>query len=109
MDVAIKTIGLTKQYGSFVALEPLNIEVKKGEILGYLGPNGAGKTTTIRSMLGLIKPTGGRAEIFGIDTQANKVEAHKHIAYIPGESTFWPNLTGHLAPYKFRYNRPISV
>ncbi len=94
MDVAIKTIGLTKQYGSFVALEPLNIEVKKGEILGYLGPNGAGKTTTIRSMLGLIKPTGGRAEIFGIDTQANKVEAHKHIAYIPGESTFWPNLTG---------------
>ena len=94
MDVAIKTTGLTKRYGSFVALAPLNLEVKKGEILGYLGPNGAGKTTTIRSMLGLIKPTNGSAEIFGIDTQASKVEAHKHIAYIPGESTFWPNLTG---------------
>ncbi len=94
MDPAIRTEGLTKHYGSFVALAPLNIEVQKGEILGYLGPNGAGKTTTIRSLLGLIKPTAGRAQIFGIDTQANKVEAHKHIAYIPGEATFWPNLTG---------------
>ncbi len=94
MEVAVKAEGLSKKYGSFVALAPLNLEVKKGEILGYLGPNGAGKTTTIRSMLGLIKPSSGTAEIFGIDTQTNKVEAHKHLAYIPGESTFWPNLTG---------------
>ena len=94
MDIAIKTNGLTKRYGSFIALSPLDIEVKKGEILGYLGPNGAGKTTTIRSMLGLIKPSGGSAEIFGIDAQKHKVEAHEHLAYIPGESTFWPSLTG---------------
>jgi len=94
MDIAIKTKKLTKHYGSVVALAPLDLEVKKGEILGYLGPNGAGKTTTIRSMLGLIKPTRGSAEIFGIDTQLDKVEAHKHLAYIPGEATFWPNLTG---------------
>ena len=94
MNVAIKTEGLTKRYGSFVALAPLNLEVKKGEILGYLGPNGAGKTTTIRAMLGLINPTAGSAQIFGIDTQTNKVEAHKRIAYVPGEATFWPSLTG---------------
>ena len=91
---AIEITGLTKHYESFVALTSLDLEVKEGEILGYLGPNGAGKTTTIRSMLGLIKPTAGSAKIFDIDTQANKVEAHKRIAYIPGESTFWPNLTG---------------
>jgi ABC-2 type transport system ATP-binding protein len=94
MDLAIRTKNLGKQYGDFTALLPLNLEVKKGEILGYLGPNGAGKTTTIRLLLGLIKPTSGSAEIFGIDAQKNKVEAHKHVAYIPGEATFWPNLTG---------------
>lgn len=93
-DVAIRTAGLTKQFGSFVALSPLDLEVKKGEILGYLGPNGAGKTTTIRSILGLIKPTHGSATIFGIDAQADKVEAHKRLAYVPGEATFWPSLTG---------------
>lgn len=93
-EVVIRTRGLEKKYGSFTALAPLDLDVQQGEILGYLGPNGAGKTTTIRAILGLIKPTSGTAEIFGIDTQKNKVEAHKRIAYIPGESTFWPNLTG---------------
>jgi polyether ionophore transport system ATP-binding protein len=94
MDVAIRSKGLTKRYGDFVALAPLDLEVKKGEILGYLGPNGAGKTTTIRSLLGLIKPTAGCAEIFGINAETHKVAAHKRIAYIPGEATFWPSLTG---------------
>lgn len=94
MDIAIKTKGLTKQYGAFVALAPLDLEVTKGEILGYLGPNGAGKTTTIRAILGLINPTSGTSEIFGINTQTNKVEAHKRLAYVPGESIFWPSLTG---------------
>jgi ABC-2 type transport system ATP-binding protein len=94
MSIAIKTKGLTKHYGSVVALAPLDLEVKKGEILGYLGPNGAGKTTTIRAVLGLINPTSGSSEIFGINTQANKVEAHKRLAYVPGESIFWPSLTG---------------
>jgi ABC-2 type transport system ATP-binding protein len=94
MDIAISTKGLTKKYGSFVALAPLDLDVKTGEVLGYLGPNGAGKTTTIRSILGLIKPSGGSAEIFGIDAWQHRVEGHKRIAYIPGEATFWPNLTG---------------
>jgi ABC-2 type transport system ATP-binding protein len=94
MDIAIKTKGLSKHYGSVVALAPLDLEVYKGEILGYLGPNGAGKTTTIRAILGLINPTAGSAQIFGINTQTDKIEAHKRIAYVPGESIFWPSLTG---------------
>ncbi len=93
-DTVLKTENLTKKYGDFVALSSLNLEVKKGEILGYLGPNGAGKTTTLRLLLGLINPTAGRAEIFGLDSQRQKVEAHKRLAYVPGEATFWPNLTG---------------
>jgi len=94
MDTAIRIKGLTKRYGSFTALAPLDLEVKKGEILGYLGPNGAGKTTTLRLLLGLIKPSGGQAEIFGVDAQKDKVKAHKRLAYVPGEASFWPNLTG---------------
>ncbi len=94
MDSAILTNGLSKQYGSLTALAPLDLEVKKGEVLGYLGPNGAGKTTTIRLLLGLIKPTSGSAQIFGLDTQKQKVEVHKRIAYVPGESELWPSLTG---------------
>ena len=94
MDAPIITEGLTKLYGDFTALYPLTIEVRRGEILGYLGPNGAGKTTTIRSMLGLIRPTSGTSKIFGIDSQTDTVNAHKRLAYIPGESIFWPNMTG---------------
>jgi ABC-2 type transport system ATP-binding protein len=93
-DIALRAKGLTKRYGAVTALNDLNLEVKKGEILGYLGPNGAGKTTTIRLILGLIKPTAGTAEIFGIDSERDKVLAHKRLAYVPGESIFWPSLTG---------------
>lgn len=93
-QIALKTENLTKKYGDFAALSTLNLEVQKGEILGYLGPNGAGKTTTLRLLLGLIKPTAGRAEIFGLDVQKDKVAAHRRLAYVPGEATFWPNLTG---------------
>ncbi len=93
-DVVLRTEGLAKIYGSFTALAPLNLEVKKGEVLGYLGPNGAGKTTTIRLLLGLIKPTAGHAEIFGMDAQAKKVEVHQRLAYVPGEAALWPSLTG---------------
>ncbi len=94
MEYALQTTGLSKKYGDFTALHPLDLQVQKGEILGYLGPNGSGKTTTIRLLLGLIKLTTGRAEIFGIDAQTQTVEAHKRIAYIPGEAMFWPSLTG---------------
>jgi ABC-2 type transport system ATP-binding protein len=94
MDSAIHTEHLSKAYGSFVALDSLDLEVKKGEVLGYLGPNGAGKTTTIRTILGLIKPSAGHAQIFGLDTQEHKVETHKRLAYVPGEAMLWPALTG---------------
>ncbi|HEX9064524.1 MAG TPA: ABC transporter ATP-binding protein [Streptosporangiaceae bacterium] len=86
--------GLTKHFGPVVALEGLDLEVPRGEVLGYLGPNGAGKTTTIRLLLGLIRPTSGRARILGLDTQADKVALHARIAYVPGEATLWPSLTG---------------
>lgn len=94
MDVVLRTEGLAKCYGAFEALAPLDLELYKGEVLGYLGPNGAGKTTTIRLLLGLINPSAGRAEIFGMDAQKQKVEVHKRVAYIPGEAALWPSLTG---------------
>jgi ABC-2 type transport system ATP-binding protein len=93
-NVILQTRGLTKRYGSFAALDSLDLTVQKGEVLGYLGPNGAGKTTTIRLLLGLIKPTSGGAEIFGLDAQKQKIAVHKRLAYVPGEATLWPQLTG---------------
>jgi ABC-2 type transport system ATP-binding protein len=91
---AIRTVGLTKRYGSVDAVKALSLEVAEGEVLGYLGPNGAGKTTTIRLLLGLIRPTAGRAEIFGLDSQRDAVAAHRRLAYVPGEANLWPSLTG---------------
>ena len=92
--IAIRTEQLSKAFGSTEALVDLNIEVPAGEVIGYLGPNGAGKTTTIRLLLGLINATRGRAEIFGIDCQADAVEAHRRVACVPGEANLWPSLTG---------------
>ncbi len=91
---AISTEGLSKRYGNVHALESLDLEVAEGEVVGYLGPNGAGKTTTIRLLLGLIRPTAGRAEIFGLDCQHQVVKVHRHLAYVPGETSLWPSLTG---------------
>ncbi|TVR32616.1 MAG: ABC transporter ATP-binding protein [Nitriliruptor sp.] len=84
----------SKHFGDVVALDRLTLEVGEGEIVGLLGPNGAGKTTTLRALLGLLKPTSGRAEIFGIDAWNEPVEAHRRLAYIPGEFHVWPQLTG---------------
>jgi ABC-2 type transport system ATP-binding protein len=91
---AIRAEGLSKRYGAVDALKDLNLEVAEGEVLGYLGPNGAGKTTTIRLLLALARPTAGRAEIFGLDCQSDAVEAHRRLAYVPGEANLWPSLTG---------------
>jgi ABC-2 type transport system ATP-binding protein len=91
---AIHTEGLSKRYGDVTVLQDLALEVQDGEVLGYLGPNGAGKTTTIRLLLGLIRPTGGRAEIFGFDCHRQPVEAHRRLAYVAGEASLWPSLTG---------------
>jgi ABC-2 type transport system ATP-binding protein len=94
VQVALQTEGLTKHYGRVVALDDLALVVNTGEVLGYLGPNGAGKTTTIRLLLGLIRPTGGRAEIFGLDAQRDKIAVHARVGYVPGEAALWPSLTG---------------
>jgi ABC-2 type transport system ATP-binding protein len=91
---AIHTEGLSKRYGDVTVLNDLALEVQAGEVLGYLGPNGAGKTTTIRLLLGLIRPSGGRAEIFGFDCHRQPVEAHRRLAYVAGEASLWPSLTG---------------
>ena len=91
---AIRTEDLSKSFGTTRALVSLNLEVPQGEVIGYLGPNGAGKTTTIRLLLGLIRATTGRAEIFGVDCQDDPVTAHRRLAYVPGEATLWPSLTG---------------
>jgi ABC-2 type transport system ATP-binding protein len=94
VDTIIETNKLTKVYGKKAALDHLDLTVTKGEILGYLGPNGAGKTTTIRLLLGLIKPTSGSVKIFGKDAEAHAAELHKSIAYVPGETSYWPSLSG---------------
>ena len=91
---AIRTEHLTKRFGSVDALSDLNLRVDEGEVFGYLGPNGAGKTTTIRLLLGLWRPTAGRAEVFGLDAQRDTVAAHRRLAYVPGEASLWPALTG---------------
>lgn len=90
----IEIKGLTKKYEKLTALDHLDLEVSKGEVLGYLGPNGSGKTTTIRLMLGMIKPTSGQVTIFGLDAQKEKEKVHESLAYVPGEANLWPFLTG---------------
>jgi polyether ionophore transport system ATP-binding protein len=90
---AVRAEGLTKRYGDTLALDALDLDVRPGEVYGYLGPNGAGKTTTIRLLLGLHRPTSGRALLFGIDAWRDPVEAHRRVAYVAGEPFLWPALT----------------
>lgn len=85
---------LTKKFGSFTALDGVNMEVREGEIFGFIGPNGAGKSTTIRILLGVLQATSGSAQIFGKDVWNDAVDIHKQIAYVPGDVNLWPNLTG---------------
>ena len=91
---AITTQGLTKRFGRVCALDDLDLEVEQGEVLGCLGPNGAGKTTTIRLLLGLLEPTSGSCQVFGVDATKRPVEAHRRVAFVPGEVDLWPQLTG---------------
>lgn len=90
----VRTQHLTKRFGSFTALNGLNLEVNHGEVFGFIGPNGAGKSTTIRILLGMLQATSGKAEILGKDAWKNAVEIHKRLAYVPGDVNLWPNLTG---------------
>jgi ABC-2 type transport system ATP-binding protein len=90
---AIRAERLTKRYGDTLALDSLELSVAAGETYGYLGPNGSGKTTTIRLLLGLHRPSGGRAQLFGIDSWRDAVSAHRRVAYVAGEPALWPALT----------------
>jgi ABC-2 type transport system ATP-binding protein len=94
MTTVISTQRLTKTYGIHRGITELDLEVREGEIFGFLGPNGAGKTTTMRILLDLIRPTAGRAEVFGIETTADPVAIHRRTGYLPGEFDLYDRLTG---------------
>src|SRR5215510_14680335 len=94
MTALISTEKLTKSYGSHRGIIEVDLEVREGEAFGFLGPNGAGKTTMIRTLLDHIRPTSGRATIFGIDTTADPVAIHKRLGYLPGEFALYDKLTG---------------
>jgi ABC-2 type transport system ATP-binding protein len=91
--LALRAAGLTKRYGRLTALDDLTLDVPAGEVFGFLGPNGAGKSTTIRLLLGLARPSSGKAWIF--DCGATDVaRAHRLLAYVPADVALWPRLTG---------------
>ena len=90
----IEVGGLVKNFGRFRALDGLDLSVASGEIHGFLGPNGAGKSTTIRALLGLLRTDGGSATVFGLDPWRDGVAIHGRLAYVPGDVSLWPNLSG---------------
>jgi ABC-2 type transport system ATP-binding protein len=94
MDAVIRTENLSKRYSSNRGIEGVNLSVCPGEVFGFLGPNGAGKTTTIRTLLNFLHPTGGRAWIFGLDTQRQSVAVHAQLGNLPTEFTFDEKMTG---------------
>jgi ABC-2 type transport system ATP-binding protein len=94
MTTAISASGLTKSFGRTRALDGLDLTVTTGEVHGFLGPNGAGKSTTIRILLGLLRADGGSASLLGGDPWRDAVALHSRIAYVPGDVTLWPNLSG---------------
>ena len=94
MDAAIRTERLTKTYGKNRGIRDVDLEVSEGEVFGFLGPNGAGKTTTIRTLLGFMWPTGGRAEVFGLDTGKESVEVRARVGNLPGEFALEDRTTG---------------
>src|SRR5919108_4325840 len=94
VPITISTSGLVKTFGRTRALDGLDLTVRTGEVHGFLGPNGAGKTTTIRVLLGLMRADSGRAELLGGDPWRDAVRLHKRLAYVPGDVSLWPKLTG---------------
>ncbi|HSM58593.1 MAG TPA: ABC transporter ATP-binding protein [Candidatus Sulfomarinibacteraceae bacterium] len=88
----IETEGLTVYYGKHRGILDVSLTVEKGEVFGFLGPNGAGKTTTQRVLLDVIRPTAGRATVFGLDTQAQGVELRRRVGYLPGELALYTNM-----------------
>jgi ABC-2 type transport system ATP-binding protein len=94
MTKVIDCVDLEKRFGRVRALDGLQLQVAAGEVHGFLGPNGAGKSTTIRILLGLMRPSGGVARLFGQDPWRDAVPLHRRLAYVPGDVSLWPNLSG---------------
>ena len=94
MSAVIHTESLTKYYGKHRGMIDIDLDVNEGEAFGFLGPNGAGKTTMIRTLLDHIRPTSGRATVFGIETSADPVAIHRRLGYLPGEFALYDKLTG---------------
>lgn len=90
----IRLTNLTKRYGSFTAVNGINLEVPRGELFGFLGPNGAGKTTTLRMIAGILRPTSGSIQVGGIDVVANPMAAKSRLGYIPDRPFVYEKLTG---------------
>ncbi len=94
MTAVIEVAGLRKSFGRTQALDGLDLTVAPGEVHGFLGPNGSGKTTTIRILLGLIRADAGTTRLLGGDPWHEATTLHRRLAYVPGDVTLWPNLTG---------------
>jgi polyether ionophore transport system ATP-binding protein len=94
VSTAIDIRGLRKTFGSTVALDGLDMEVRTGEVHGFLGPNGAGKSTTIRVLLGLLRADAGEVRLLDGDPWRDAASLHRRLAYVPGDVNLWPNLTG---------------
>jgi ABC-2 type transport system ATP-binding protein len=93
-DAVVEVEGLVKSFGAFRALDGLDLHVARGEVHGFLGPNGAGKSTTIRVLLGLLKANAGRVRVLGGDPWKDVVSLHRRLAYVPGDVSLWPGMTG---------------
>jgi ABC-2 type transport system ATP-binding protein len=92
-DVVVRTVGLTKDYGQGRGVFDLDLEVHRGEVLGFLGPNGAGKSTTIRMLLDMVRPTAGSATVLGQDPRRSDPSLRARLAYVPGELSLWRRWT----------------
>src|SRR4051812_4510719 len=94
MSIAIQTTRLTRRFGSFTAVDQLDLGGSTGAVVGFLRPNGAGKSTTIRMLLGEIAPTSGTAQVLGLDVRTRAIEIHGRIGYLPGDLALYPRMTG---------------
>lgn len=93
--VMIEAKGLSKQFGSFLAVRDVSFSIPQGQVVAFLGPNGAGKTTTMRLLTGFVAPTRGTARIAGVDVQEDRIEAARHLGYLPENGPLYPDMTPH--------------